>query len=1008
MKRDAEDSRLVKAPGRRLFAIGVLALALSEGAGAQPLWGEIALPGGGAAARRLFALGDERRDDASVLLDFIGSYYSASGNESGVAQTFRRYVAYVDALDKMLKFWPEGLQLPPKSPQRNERDRWRDLCEQLGLRLREVRDRPVVEADNGSDAQLRASWARALGIDPAAVASQLNGGQRVHLVVPQGVLPLPLPAVWPQILRDRPEESLVARLLTSRSAALLYVALVALDEETLGFFAARPEYLRRLSEEETAVFAAFGRSLHIRNASVMTPGQPADAAVWESLVDERVADAEAFVRRWLRRDHGRLAHFYDAVMRLPARHREWLLMGGGDDRDRARIMRRLYDRFAPVESDWRVSVRPFYRPVDDPAQLLSILDVAPDGTIAPAWWPPLLERITNGGEWPNDTAKRLTAQPATAEWLLDWLYEHPQQTPHRFKLLRFGQRRFRTVDETAVSSVEIALRGAFRMPALLIALERIGLRTPEVYAVVVQSARTLTTAANPERIEPAVIRFQAALSLIEQITRRRELPTAMVEEVCRQLAATVTKRANETGATAVWLFESLLPALEVDAGAVSSEAAFLAALLPRDTAAEVVTWEGLQYRVDRNGPVVRDAIAVRSAARTATVMELAALHTIRRKLERPSQRPEEAQAIGAELRILEKNLAASKVGDRVLPEVRALEGVARTLTRAKTPRDASRAGRQAPAVIEAIDAVTSIVLPSIVYALAVAPTHQPRVYTDIATRHTLWVKDEDVEWRNAVWAVARTDTQPGGGLRVRGSLLTLDVPLAESQTRVVPGGGPPGAPSFNLTDYNAYLARLVLRTGGDPGQSTAVIDALHAGRARLLRGAGAAAETTLVATLRAAGVSQTRVNVMMWSSNRGNSRALGDQLSPRELVHIGAPEDLPPYLWVSSLPFEGCPCLSAATRRPVEELSTYPTSGVMVRELLDLQIRLIEVLQEIGLPPKLMEALLPLAVTEALGSIFQMHAGDWAALRVSSLLTRDRVEEYLLALVADGILAAPK
>src|SRR5262245_33197330 len=73
-----------------------------------------------------------------------------------------------------------------------------------------------------------------------ALARVLDGG----VVAASDVVPLPLaPAVWRDVILASPvsDDRLIAAILRDRGAALMYLGLSALDEETLTWMAAQPD-----------------------------------------------------------------------------------------------------------------------------------------------------------------------------------------------------------------------------------------------------------------------------------------------------------------------------------------------------------------------------------------------------------------------------------------------------------------------------------------------------------------------------------------------------------------------------------------------------------------------------------------------------------------------------------------------------------------------------------------------------------------------------------------------
>ena len=78
-----------------------------------------------------------------------------------------------------------------------------------------------------------------LGIDVAAIAAQLNGGETVRIELATETIPVPLTAkLWSDAIFGRPiaAAQLFAEIMGDRRAALLAHGLAALDDDTLRYF----------------------------------------------------------------------------------------------------------------------------------------------------------------------------------------------------------------------------------------------------------------------------------------------------------------------------------------------------------------------------------------------------------------------------------------------------------------------------------------------------------------------------------------------------------------------------------------------------------------------------------------------------------------------------------------------------------------------------------------------------------------------------------------------------
>jgi hypothetical protein len=265
-----------------------------------------------------------------------------------------------------------------------------------------------------------------------------------------------------------------------RQSSLLYIGLLALDDETLEFLASHVALVKHLREDHPGRLRVW-RSLRIHGGIVDVPGGAGAAAAWEELVGRAPGDAERFVRDLLGKDDGRLAYFYDLVDHLDASHRAFVMGDHLAAAARPRFVRRVYER-APASPEWNINDRPFYRPLLDAGVVLSFIDVNA-GTAGPAWWPSLLQHAADGGDWPTDADRVLSdmEQPADAPWLLEWIFESPKDSVNRYRLLRFAQRVLAAAPREDALNVELALRthaSCRRSPAL----ERMGVSDPSVYA----------------------------------------------------------------------------------------------------------------------------------------------------------------------------------------------------------------------------------------------------------------------------------------------------------------------------------------------------------------------------------------------------------------------------------------------------------------------------------------------------------------------------------------------
>ncbi len=263
-----------------------------------------------------------------------------------------------------------------------------------------------------------------LGIDVAALAAQLNGGETVRIELATETIPVPLTArLWSDAIFGRPIAAgqLFAEIMGDRRAALLALGLAALDDDTLRYFSAHPNVLSDLYQHGAATFAAFGDALRIRGTRVVPYGGPDAVLVWEAVLGAPVAQPELFVRALFTAGRGRVALLYQTLAHLDV-PRVRFALGSWMPDPAARI-----DQFKEIiaaetaREEWDPELRPFVRPVHDPSLLLARMRVLPTGAPAPPAARVFWQRALESTDLSDDPARLLrNAQdegPISAGWL---------------------------------------------------------------------------------------------------------------------------------------------------------------------------------------------------------------------------------------------------------------------------------------------------------------------------------------------------------------------------------------------------------------------------------------------------------------------------------------------------------------------------------------------------------------------------------------------------------------
>jgi hypothetical protein len=1008
---------------RTLAVLFIAVVGAASGAAAHEvsdLWGEIQLVGGVAAARRAFSLGEPAgRTDAEWLMDAV-QRFDGIGVWAQTAERFDRFTQLLTTVRAGAARYPSGLRLLPPGAPKRDRDLLGDLLALMGLRVRDARDRVTVEVHDDPEYRRRAQWLLAAGVDVASLARRLNANESVPIRIDDTALPLPLPAFWKTF---DPKMLTAADLLRDRSKAMLYAGLMTLDDETLLFLSTRPAILKALYEGPSPVFAAFGRALRIRDGSVAAPGGATAEPLWRALVGRLSTEPDAFIRSLFEKDGGRVAYFYDTIDRLDPARQDFALGANLPAASRPAVFKALSGWFGS-DSSWDVRAKPFDRPYirsgPDPAYVLAIVDGDAQGMAGPVWLPMLLARITSNADWPSkpeQTSAAVKDTVASASWVISWVFEDPDDAQARFRMLRYAQRRFAALDRSAIPDVEAALRAFRDMPALALALERMGVVDPAVVARVARGAHALTESGGREEAGPALVRWQSALALLEQIQRRLRLPPAEINPLIAALGDIGRlPAARVPDATVAWLIEQIYKRFIPEGTPTALAESMAVDAFVSDAAASRVrvTWEGLPYVLEPHRPVLRGVRAIREAFATPSIGDLLTLDAACARVTRGVKTLDDLKA---GIVVLE---AARPIVQRLPPRTADVpllladfDEIVKSLKRITKPGDVTRTGREAASLAIILRLVSDAVVQPLVYALAVTPTSQPpAVFAEAWQYHSLLAPAELLPappWKPIAWQAPVSESKPGGGTLLRGSWLAVDMALADSRLpgvadRTTIAEGPVPA------DRRAIVSTLPLydgRSAADASALAAVVADLKRGRARVSEWARTPApRETMRVALRRAGVDAWRTNVVLWLLSKDPPAALA-ALTVTETVNLGADGDLPAAWGAASYSLDGCWCFVAPPLRQRDDVRAFWAFGPSAAFSSDLPARLAELLEKIQLPASLVPALLPAATADWLAQTTVFAPNDWVGLTIwPKRLDAARVEGYLLRLIADGMLVA--
>ena len=1008
----------------RIFRVSiclVLAVAWPGRLVAQDGWSDLMAP---AAAFTLLKIAPAN-DRALAMVRAIRVLHSApraDGDPPPEVVELERLLEDLDRLERELtRTGSHGISLA--MAQSSERDALQDTLAALGLRLRERRDVYTVEAAGGGDGAALRTRLLAAGIDPAGILQRLNASATVAVAPAIVELPLPLPPeAWNAAVFERtlPARALFGAIIRDPRAAWLYHGLLGMTPATRAFLVANPGLVRHLYRDRAAVVADFGGVFEVGpDGRVVVPGGAAAVGLWEGLLGERVSAAERFARELFGRDAGRAAYFMEALARLDGPRRRFALGLGITDRGlRLDRFRELYRAFAAIDSAWKVDLLPFSRPPFDVAALVDVIAFDEQGVATAPMFERLWARGLDGIDIPSPDNRDMREVDPDATIDAAWLADRiagllPYERRAVIERVAFGQRVFRAAPRDGLQDVYVALRAYGRFPAAMLALERIGVRAPGVYARVARHAFAIERIDNRASAVPLLAQFQGALAILVRLARTGAVATTDLESLADALAAIPLTDQRYDGAVAAWVGTRLLPALPPVPEA-SSDARLLSALADRPSAAQATfEWEGSRVALDVTGTSRRGLAAIRGKQGGNPLDVVLTLAAHADALARDTLTLDQVRTVTAALKTGTAKLQPARPWPDTpeeLPDTKKiLDRVVRDLTRITKPQDTGRARQASERLHELADYLLGEILVAHAYASALGdPATLPGASTDPSHRHAFLVAgagESEEDARRGAWAPSRSGVPAVPGSAASGSLIGLDLTLSKRLLRRLATDRVPEEPRINGNDASEFIATVALlnpRDLSDAGQAV-IHEALGRGRARV---AAANAPAALDAVAAAAGLSTARRYLLTWRARQEPER-VQSLFTVSELFWAGAPDTpdtrtLAPW-GLAQRAVSGCECLGLPPAGAWDRARGRRGTGYLGAAVSDLHLRVAEVMGELSVPAPLFAGVMTMATRDFLDDAPALYDDDWLAVAAfASALTRERIEDYLSALVASG------
>ena len=597
----------------------------------------------------------------------------------------------------------------------------------------------------------------------------------------------------------------------------------------------------------------------------------------------------------------------------------------------------VFERLSP---GWKIGERIFQRPPVDPALLVADLRVDRDSRpILPGtrrFWSavfldPVVARESESRRRPASVANEPPVDLGLAlrtDLLTDTADQH-----RRYYSVLFVSRTLDRVTPGNVRDAIDAARATMRYPALISTLERAHVKDVAVLASAGRRAEQLSTIADAGRMVRSLTEFQATLALLTRAGLRGSLSadrlTTWVASLC---ALEPDERGDYDGRVVKWLDERIHE-LSVNGAATSNDLTdqdvlnLIAGPVPPKPF--IVEWEGTRYQIDFTKAETTRLEQLLGDAPPPYLSSARALVGVADTVEADGLT---AERLRAQASVFDR--AAHSVSLDVAETWNETDAHARyrdtngRLSRAAEGGDLRAAARVAPELRLLADDLVARGLMELTYATAMGQRERTAISADDAARR------HDFGWRlmgrhTGPWLFPVAGVGPRGW-RVVGSVLGLDVSLAEFSLLPLSSKLPPRRPTLGDDDRRVMIDAVALITPAEltDGDGEAIVAALQKGRARVAATHTPVEGASLADDVR---LSPIRRTLLAWTLRHDPSRA-ATFFSLTELLWLGRDAvPIEPNLDAWGAPVQartGCLCLQMLDPRPVDDFMGRWGTGV--------------------------------------------------------------------------------
>lgn len=1005
-----------------IFAVVACALAPSTARAQQPAaataWSEFEVPGTARGFARAAGVSDDTPAD-QLFLQWFRVVTVPDANGVFRATRLHAYALSLAEFTTAQKAFGPSLSMDDIRQRRKAAE---PLVEQLGMDIKGNNRSLRVVRNTDREAEANRTVLAAAGLNLDRAEEVLNGGGHLDLMLPSFKALLPMDLAWWQqhVFRVKVgPDTLWRALLADDNALGLYYGLASAPSATRAYIASQPELIKFAYGDRPGTFAVHIGHVRMDGGVIAVPGGPAAKAVWEQLIDERADAPSRFIRKLLTKDDGKFAVFYSTLDTFDGPHLRFALGFGTPSFRPGRfdVARSVYDEWFHIEDKFvATEERPFRKPALDPALLLGQVTLdRTDGLLGPAW-PALWEQVFDGLDLPERPRVAISAR-LEADGLSRLVFR-PQRvlddysSLERLQTFVFGQRVFLETAPADAGDLLIALRGFQRFPALHLALERAGVRAPNVHAAAARRAAALSQIDHADMAYDTLSQLQGSLVLVEAAVRVGSLAPDAATTLVSQLVGIETDRDGSYGGRIVqWLDRSLLPALAGSSTPLepsSIDDALITALAgARTPSTHRFDFEDQRYSVVPSRALLQRLRILRKAQETnalGPIVAIARSADTLRSATRDALIAELRQYVAEWPRAVAEPRHPAKLGDvrrlTVKETVTWLDREAAKLARSKNAKVDVRAFDDAVQQLTALLAADA--LRALAYALAVGDADSSLFSAgDVSFNHDFGLVAASAQDRErAAWSLP--DAQEGH--TIRGALLGLDLALADTAMTSLELSAQPEVSTWPMADQTDFLKQVVLFNPFDPRLEALprIGEALARARERLRAATSTAAVAALLDDAR---IPPLRRALIERAAAASPATPVTAWLSLTELLRLGIDEDSrasADALGTTAVMLRGCLCLAQPPAinwelfegRP--ETVTWLSAGTA-----DLLLRLAEALATRHVPGAVIAAILPTAARVVLDHAHPNHWGDWESLsKYASTISERQIDDLLSAATA--------